>query len=404
MLIIKIAFRNIFRQKRRSFLTLLTMVSGFIMANLALSINLGTYGNIIEDFTRNKTGHVKVNHREYRESPSIYKTIDSSNNIMRRLENNSLISHATPAIFGGGLAAVHDKSFPVTVRAVDPRREDAAFNLSEEITAGDYFSSKGSREVILGKKLAHRLSAESGDTLYLFSQTAYGRMAEDIFTVRGIISPEDTRTSQSLLLMPLETAQEYYELNNRIHEISLVAKQDGVSRKIAQQIQTLLPDRYTALPWQKFNSAFYEAMRADQDGAWVTIIIILIIVGFGILNTVLMAVLERQREYGILKAVGTTPTQIFVLIILEMGMLFLLSLVLSLPLAVAGNYYLAVEGIPLKEPFSYGGIVWNHIYAGFVPESFIIPALVVGIITLCVSFFPALKAARTNPAVTMRID
>ncbi|ERP38737.1 ABC transporter permease [Chitinivibrio alkaliphilus] len=402
MVLLKIAFRNIFRQKRRSALTLLTMTAGFFMASLAIAFNVGSYNVIIRELTRNETGHVKIAHSTYRSTPDMYYTIDNYRDVLGTMEDREDVAFATAELFGSGLAATDTRSLPVSVRAVDPRRHDEVFSYGGRVTEGEYMRSQKA-EVLLGKHLARRLRVAPGDTLYLFSQTAYGRVAEDIFSVRGIVSPDQQRISESLLLMPLDIAQEYYELWDRVHEISLVGTHEN-ARNLAAEVQKSLSDPYIAEPWQEFNRSLYEAMQADQKGGIVGVTVILIIVGFGILNTVLMAVLERQREYGVLKAVGTTPGQVFGLIVAEMMILAILSILVALPLSWSGSYYFATEGIPLSDPFTFGGVVWSHIYADIIPLSFTLPAVVVGVVTLFVSLFPAMKAARTNPADTMRID
>ncbi|MGM0443226.1 MAG: ABC transporter permease [Fibrobacterota bacterium] len=400
----KIALRNIFRQRRRTLLTILTMLGGFVLASISIGVSEGSYNEIIDRFTRSRLGHVQIVREGFRDDRSIYENISAWEELVKKLESRPDVAHAVPHIYGGGLATVHESATPVTVTAIDPAREEQAFSLSRRITKGAMISAEGA-EVLVGKELAAILEARVGDTLYLFSQTARGRTAEDIFIIRGLVKESTAEMGRMSLYMPIQTAQEYYELSDRVHEIALVSPQKGASRQLAKDVAAAInADTLAVEPWQVFQKSFYTAMQADKQGAWVSLAVILVIVAFGILNTVLMAVLERQREYGLMKAIGTTPGQIFLLIILEMGILSLISISVGIPLALGGNWYLAEKGISMGQSFTYGGMEFSHIYGEINCISFVIPAVVVVTATLFVSIFPAIKAAKTDPAVTMRTE
>jgi ABC-type lipoprotein release transport system permease subunit len=156
-------------------------------------------------------------------------------------------------------------------------------------------------------------------------------------------------------------------------------------------------------PWQIFAKSFYQAMKADKEGMWIMLFIIMIIVAVGVLNTVLMSVLERQREYGVLKAVGTKPPQIFKLVLYEVALLAVFSIVVGGILGFFINYSLSHTGIDLPQAFTYGGMEFKTMYTEVNARSLYIPGITVILSALIISILPALRAAHTEPAKTMRM-
>jgi len=143
-------------------------------------------------------------------------------------------------------------------------------------------------------------------------------------------------------------------------------------------------------------------MKADKAGMWVMLVIIVLVVAVGVLNTVLMSVLERRREYGVLKAVGTKPAQIIKMVLLEVNILGLICIVLGTGVGLLLNYLTSVYGYTLPEPMTYGGMKFETMLGEINARSFYIPAITVIVSATLVSIFPALKAARTDPAKSMR--
>jgi putative ABC transport system permease protein len=156
-------------------------------------------------------------------------------------------------------------------------------------------------------------------------------------------------------------------------------------------------------PWQVFAKAFYEAMKADKAGMWVMLVVIVIIVAVGVLNTVLMSVLERRREYGLLKALGTKPRRIVRLVLLEVVFLSILASLAGAILGLGANAYLSHHGIKFGSGLTYGGMVFDTMVSEINVRSFTIPAMTVIVCAIVVSLVPAVKAARTEPARTMRM-
>ncbi|MCK4572771.1 MAG: FtsX-like permease family protein, partial [candidate division Zixibacteria bacterium] len=152
-----------------------------------------------------------------------------------------------------------------------------------------------------------------------------------------------------------------------------------------------------------FARAFYQAMKADQQGTWIMLLLIMLVVAVGVLNTVLMTVLERTREFGVLRAVGTAPSQIIRLVIFEITVMAVIGIILGCGASYLVNYWLSIEGVALPTAFTYGGMEYDRMFTEINARSFYIPALTVLFSAMLVSIFPAIKAARIAPARAMRI-
>ncbi len=402
-MILKIAFRNIFRQKRRTILTALAMIVGFTLSSVFIGWSDGAYGNIIAMFTRNRIGHIQVHREGYLDKPSLYKTISEYLAVGKAIQTIAGVEAWTPRVFGAGLGSVDEKSTTVQIFGVDVARETKATQFGKKVIEGRVLDKTPSHEAVIGKGLATTLSATLGSEIVIFSQGADGSIANDVYTIVGIVESGDDTTDRMTCYLNLKDAQELFVLEGRIHEIVVTVSRVNQVAKITRAIDTRLNDSTLHVaPWQEVAKSFYRAMQADKQGDSVGRIVIMLIVAIGVLNTVLMSVLERTREYGVLKAVGTKPTQIFRLVICEVFIIALGSICVGAMLGVLANYLLSIYGITLPEEFTYGGIKFETMYAEVNARSLIIPAITVLLSATVVSLFPAIKAARIMPAKAMR--
>lgn len=399
----KIAFRNILRQRRRSLLTALTMLGGFVLASISIAWQDGSYAAVIDRFTRLRLGHIQIHTQAYRERPSLYRTIDAAA-IGAVLDGEPRVEAWTPRIFAGGIAAVGEKTTGVQIYGVDPAREHATTLFDSKIVGTATFFRSPAHQALLGEVLARRLQAKVGDDIVLLSQAADGSLANDIYTVRGLINTGDPAGDQTTVYLHIEDAQELLVLRNRVHEIAIVAHTPKRLRAIATDIVAALDDSALLVePWQDFNRSFYDAMKTDERGNWIAIAVIIIVVAVGVLNTVLMSVLERRREYGLLRALGTKPRQIFALVTTEAAMLGLMSVAAGAVVALGINYWLSITGVDMPMELTIAGVEFNNLKAELNWRSYIIPAIVVMFAALVVSMPAALRAARTAPATAMRM-
>lgn len=403
MIIFKIAFRNIFRQKRRSILTALSMFGGFFLSAFFIGFSDGSYNNIINMFTSNNLGHIQIHENTYLDKPSLYKTINNYEDILQKLSEINGIKSYSPRIFSAGIVSVGDKSSGARISGVDQKNEIRTTNFDKKIVKGKIFSGEDVHEVIIGEGLSKILKAGTGQELVVISQGADGSIANDAYKIIGISNSGNEIEDRVTMYLPLKVAQELLVLEGRVHEIAVTVENlnsvAGINELVSQKINS---DNIEAVPWQVFAKSFYDAMQADVEGMWVMLVIIMFVVAIGVLNTVLMSVLERRREYGVLKAMGTKPRDIIKLILIEINILALICIILGAIAGLVINLILSKHGISLPEPITYGGMKFQYMTSEVNLRSFVIPAVIVFLSATIVGFFPALKAAKTDPAKAMR--
>ena len=402
-MILKIAFRNTFRQKRRTILTALAMIVGFMLLSVAIGLSDGAYGNIIAMFTRNRIGHIQVHREGYLDKPSLYKTINNASAVGETILSVAGVEAWTQRVYGAGLGSVGEKSTAVQIVGVDVARETEATRFDKKIIEGSTLGEIPAHEAIIGKDLAKVLSARIGTEIVIVSQGADGSIANDLYKIVGIAESGDDITDRVACYLHIEDAQELLVLEGRVHEIVVIVSNINRVDKITSAIETQLNDStLDVAPWQVVAKSFYRAMRTDQQGDAIARWVIMLIVAIGVLNTVLMSVLERTREYGVLKAVGTKPAQIFWLVVCEVVIIALGSICVGALLGALGNYLLSIYGITYPEEISFGGMKLKTLYAAVSVRCLIIPAITVMLSATIVSLFPAIKAARIMPANAMR--
>jgi len=416
MLIVKLAFRNILRNRRRSLLTLLSMGGGFFLLCLTLSMSEGSYSNIINIFTQDHTGHVQIHKENYLERPSLYKTINHADEIITQLEQQPLVLGVAPRIYSPSLAYGKNKTFPAQVIGIDPDREAKTTRLENKISEGHFLTSEVINQVtnlegnqistdgyfpaMVGFTLAKNLQLTIGDELVLISQGIDGSIANDIFEVVAIVGDVGSYERMNVYIH-LSAMREFLSMQgdtSKVHELAIILSSQSEAREFAVNTQLALKNKSLSVdPWQVVESSFYKSMQADKKGSYVSMGIIIFIVSIGVLNTILMGTLERTREFGVLKAIGTRPVAVFTLIMLESFVLAIISCLIGLALALPICFWLAGVGISMPEPIDMGGIIFDTMLGEVSWFVVLLPSIVVISSTLIVSFIPAIRAAKISP-------
>ncbi|MCK5878378.1 MAG: ABC transporter permease [Holophagae bacterium] len=401
---IRMAMRNLFRQRRRSILTLLTMMGGFVLGAFSIAWSDGTYNDVIRAFTGNRLGHIQIHQKGYSDRPSLYKTVDDADAIGEKLDSREHITGWAPRLYAYGLGSVAERSTAVRIIGIDPVRENRTTHFRNKLKEGAGFAGKTHHPAVLGAGLARQLRAKAGSELVIVSQGADGSIANDAYTVTGILDSGDPNADRMDCYLRLSDAQELMVLEGRVHEIAITVDRLSRVRSVTERLRGILADTGLSVePWQEFAASFYRAMQADRKGNWITLAVILLIVAVGVLNTVLMSVLERRREYGVLLALGTRPGRLVRMVITEAVLLAAGSVIVGTVVGFFLNWWVSVRGIMLSEPFTYGGVTFTMLRTELNVPSFIIPACTVIATAILVALAPAWTASRTDPARSMRM-
>lgn len=406
MLILKLALRNVLRNRRRSLLTIISMGGGYFLLSAMAAMTEGSYSNMIDLFTRDHTGHVQIHQGDYLNRPSLYKTIQNPQKLMHLLTSQPQVVAVSARIYGPSLAYGNAKSSPANVIGINPKLEASTTLLKQKLTKGKYLSSNmnddGYFSALVGVSLANNLKLEVGDELILISQGIDGSIANDVFQIVGIVGTEDSYERLNVYLS-LPAMGQFLSMGNQVHELAIRLQHQNQAREFSGNLKQIInEDGLSYEPWQIVEAAFFNGMQADKKGNYVSMGIIIFIVAIGVLNAILMSTLERTHEFGVLKAIGTRPFGIFKLILLESSMLAMASCLLGACFALPLNLWMATEGIPMPTPVDMGGIRFDTMLGEVSLFSMGMPVLVVLGSTLLVSVVPAIRASQISPTQAMR--
>jgi putative ABC transport system permease protein len=402
-LLLKLAFRNIFRQRRRSALTALSIGGGYILCALSFSLIEGSYNNLIELFTLTKTGHIQIHQDNYLDRPKLHKAIDHYEAVGQQLQEFDAVKSYSYRVFAPALAYSDEGNNPAQVIGIDLDREQTTTLIKDKVTSGTYISEMpdedGYFQAMIGVSIAESLEIGLGDDLILISEGADGSIANDIFKVGAILGNRDG-VEKGNVYLPLNAAQTFLALEGRVHEIVLILDNYQDAEPIAEKLRPAITD-LTISTWQQVEADFYKSMQSDKRGNHVTLGIILFIVFIGVLNTVLMSVLERTREFGVLKAIGSRPSTIMSLVTLETTLLASISVLVAFFIALPITYWMTHVGFALPEPIDVGGIMVSAIRGELSVFVFAIPFLLLISFALLISIPPGIRAAKISPTRAM---
>lgn len=409
MLMFKLALRNVLRNRRRTILTVLSLLGGFFLLSVSLSVQTGSYEQVISFFTKDSTGHAQIARVGYQDKPSLYKSVPATDTFYQHIIEQPLVRGATPRIVSGALAYGVNKSFPVQVIGVDVRNEGELTFLKEKVKQGQYFNGEpnenGYYQAMLGAGAAQQLELDVGDELVLISQGADGSIANDLYLISAIIGNAEGAQARSVYL-PLQAAQDFFVLPNQAHYWYVLTTHHNRANQLTTQLNTMLnslddSNVLEASSWQVVASEFYNTMQADIEGGYISYYIIVFLVSIGVLNTVLMSVMERTGEFGVLKAIGTSPRLIFTLILTESLVLAVVSCLIGFLLFFLVNVFLVNVGFSVP-PQEISGVVMEQMRGSWQFEVLWQPFVIVMFAAVFVAIWPAIRAARIVPVEAMR--
>ncbi|MDA0976969.1 MAG: ABC transporter permease [Proteobacteria bacterium] len=399
MLTLTIAFRNIFRQRRRSLLTGLSMCGGYILFVLSTSLLEGSYGNVIDIFTLDHVGHIQIHQDDYLDRPKIYKTIKDQAAVRAVLEAHEDVTGYAPRVYSPALAYAGDKTYPARVIGIDTALEPTVSRIRQKVTEGEFFSASpdadGYYTAMIGRGLAISLELSLGDEIVLISQGADGSIANDIYLVGGVIGNR-TSFDRMAVYLPLPAAQQFLALGTDVHEYALLVDDRNDNRDIASVLAAALPD-LTVSPWQEVESTFYRTMQSDKQGNHFMMGIVVFIVFIGVLNTVLMSVLERTREFGVLRAIGCRPGRLVQLVLLETLLLASFSIGIGILLVTPAVIWLTEVGFQIPEPIDMSGVMFQHMKGELNAYVYLMPMGFIFATAALISLPPGFRAARILP-------
>jgi ABC-type lipoprotein release transport system permease subunit len=408
----KLAWRNLWRQKRRTLLTLFSIVFGFFLSFLMNAMQDQNFADMVDLAARLGGGHVVVQHNQYIDAPSLKHTT-TDDGISERLQTQPHVHKVTHRITGQIMVATAHKSTGAFFIAYDPAKEnDSTLSFLEGIKEGQLFDSADEKGIILGQKLAKNLGVKMGGKVVYTLMDKNGEIATGMGRLSGIIGTGAGGIDSSLVLLPINIMRSTLGYaSNEVTQLAVYLNNSKKSSKVAFGInQGVVQGPTTAYPWAVIQPELKSFIAMKVGGAWVISFIVALLVSAGIFNTVFVSVMERMREFGILMAIGFEPRQLFSMVMWESLWLALIGLAGGFA-AVAWPYsYLAEHGLDMTaqlgdQALEIAGVGMSPIIkVGIFPEHVLYISCAVVVATLLAGVYPAWRAGRVVPVDSLKLS
>jgi ABC-type lipoprotein release transport system permease subunit len=400
--IFKIAWRNVWRNERRTWVTVGAMSLALTVMILYSGLMDGYLNGMERNILELEVGDLQIYALDYRENPSIYTRIDDPLALLSPLADSGFL--ATSRLLAFGMVAAGESSAGVAFRGVDVERDAQVSQIHNEVVDGSWLDPADPRGVVIGRRLARMLGVSPGEELVVLTQGADGAMAYDLFDVRGVLRGIGDATDRGAVFVNQDVLRELIVVPSGSHQIIVRRPPDLELENAAQQVRSLAGD-FDVKTWRQLLPTLASMLDSARVATTAMFVIIYIAIGILILNAMLMAVFERVREFGVLKAIGAGPTEVMRLILVECGIQTGLAVAIGVTISIPGVLYLERVGIDLGSlaGVSTLGIAMDPIWrAAISPATFTTPiAVLLAIVGLAV-LYPALKAAVIEPVVAMR--
>lgn len=337
---LNLAWRNIWRNKRRTIITLSSIGFAVFFACIMQSMQDGSYGRMIDNTVRFSTGHVQIHEKGYWEEKLIDNTMEWTGALSEKVTTPEAVESITPRLESFALGATGSQTKGVMVVGIDPEREDAITGLSSKVEGGDYLTGDSSGALV-GIDLAKFLKIEVGDTLVLIGQGYHGINAAGKFPVTGIVRFPNPQFNQQAVFLALKEAQYFFGAEGRITSLSILLKDAGSIKQVRKQLMgNLDSDKFEIMSWKEMMPELVQSIELDYYGGLIMIFILYLVIAFGIFGTFMMMTKERTYEFGVLIAIGMKKIKIQTMVILEILMLTFLGVALGIFAAMPILVYL----------------------------------------------------------------
>jgi len=403
--IFKLAWRNIWRNKRRTLITAASIIVAVFLSSLMESIQRGTWDNIINGVVNSYFGYAQIHQNGYWEG----QTLDKAFNLNDKLQNLGgevkQVKGVIPRLESFALASYGINSQGALIIGIDPEAENDMTKLQEKISHGEYLTAEDNA-IIIGEGLAQNMKVGLGDTLVLLSQGYRGINAAGKYPIKGMVKFGSPDLNKQMVYMPLKLAQYFFGAEDLVTTLALKINEEKEVNPAIKAIKSKIStDDYEILDYKEMLPELVETRELKLGGNKVTMAILYMLIGFGIFGTIIMMTKEREYEFGVLNAIGMTRAKLAAVVWLEtfllglvgsiLGVLFSLPIIYSFyknPIQLTGDMAASFEGFGI-EPLLTSVFDW---------QIFFTQAFIIFIITSILALYPILKIRKMKAIEAMR--
>ncbi|KJF41957.1 ABC transporter permease [Draconibacterium sediminis] len=401
---IKLAWRNLWRNKRRTIIAISSIVFSVLLASWMRSMQEGSYDSMIDNSVKFYTGYLQVQDTAYWDERTLDNSFKVDAELQNQIKNIKDVSLVSNRLESFSLAADHMKSKPAMVMGIEPEAEDQITNLSKKMQSGEFIKS-GDKEVVISGGLAKYLELEVGDTLVMISQGYHGISASGLFPIKGIIKHPNAEFNKRLVYMDIETAREFYSAYGLSTSLVVMTDDHYSVNHIKKEIEQILPEKNTVMTWTEMTPELVQIIQSDRGGGIIMLGILYLVIAFGMFSVVIMMVKERQREFGVTHAVGMQKRKLASLVFIETLFIGLIGCAVGLIFSYFFCLYFFYNPIPLTGDMAKATEIYGmepYMFVSMKASLFYNQIIVVFLISIFIAIFPITNVSRLKITKAMR--
>jgi ABC-type lipoprotein release transport system permease subunit len=401
---IRVAWRNLFRNKKRTIIAGSAIGIGLAALIFVDATIIGMRKNMIHSATASFMGEGQIYRQGFKETRESDLTLNNSDDVINRLEDEEKVAAFAERTISFAMISSPANVSSVSLVGINPKREPSLSQVDDALIKGAFFTENNPRNCLIGSKLADILKVELGDRIVLtVAQVHTDDLSQEMFRISGIFHFNIDEMDRGMAFIRLEKAQEMLNLQDQVHVIALKFTDMELGQKENWDFwQQYSQNQNLARGWTELMPELHAALQLTDFSTLITAAILFGVVALGIINTLFMSIHERMFEFGVLRAVGTRPFGVAALIIFEAGALAVLSILFGELLGFGLTYAISVVGIDYTG-IEFAGVTFRELlYPVLQVDQFIIYPFWVFVFTVVIGVYPAIYAARLSPADALR--
>lgn len=406
--LLKLAWRDIWRNRRRSLLTMGAIIFAVIIISLTNSVQYGTYDAMEELVVRLYTSDLQVHRTGFQDERTLsYSMEESEHDWASYFDEYPWIEAVSKRLTGFGLASSDSSSAGALIVGIEPETEGSVSSFANTPFEGRALVAEDQQAVLLGATLAHNLNVDVGDSVVVLTQGYRNVMGADLYAVKGLVRTSNPDVDRVMMIMPLADAQYLFSMEGRFTEVVIRVHDFRGADSYAAVLQAALgEEQYEVLPWREMMPEIQQMRALDDAGNYIFYIFLMLLIGFEIFNTTTMSMMERVREFGVMMSIGMKPRQISLLVTLELMLKVVLALAIGFLITFVAVSILKDNPIPvtgeLQELYEEWGFTVEGISFSARIVIFFFPMLAVTTVSLLSMIYPILRMRRFSPVQALR--
>jgi len=399
-----LAWRNLWRNPRRTLITSASVFFGVIFSTVMTSMQYGSYDAMIDNIVKFYSGYAQIFTEDYHENKTINNSFVLSDSLLKIVDDTKGITEYAPRLEYFALASSDEITKGTMVVGIDPAQENKITALKKWVYKGTYLSKNG-KGVLVAIDLAKYLKINIGDTLVLYGQGFHGMMAAGKYPVRGILKFPSPELNKQLVYMDISTCQDLFSADNRLTSLVIMVEDHYHLPAVMRHLKKTIRTPFMVMSWAELQPGLVSMIEADKAGGLVMKVILYLIIGFGIFGTILMMISERRRELGVMVAIGMQKSRLGRLLFYETLFIGLIGAVGGLIGSIPIIEYFFHNPLPLSGDAAQTMIdmgIEPYMYFSLAASVFYKQAITIMIITLIIAIFPVYKALTLKVNTALR--